>query len=171
MVLLREDGRTQPQIGELTGVSLSTVNRAHMADDNGGGQRAETKVERRSNTRKYDLEEEKDLLKQFAKAAGAGELLNIHDLKAAYEKAIEHSTSNSTIYNLLTRDNWRKLMPRPFHPDRDLEAQKDFKKVRSAVPKARLLASAQGLPLRIMFADEARFGRMNRPRRVGLPRG
>jgi Homeodomain-like domain len=29
MVLLREDGETQPKIAELTGVSLSTVNRAH----------------------------------------------------------------------------------------------------------------------------------------------
>jgi Winged helix-turn helix len=33
---LREDGKTQPEIAELTGVSLSTVNRAHMAYDNGG---------------------------------------------------------------------------------------------------------------------------------------
>jgi hypothetical protein len=54
MVLLREDGKTQPQIVELTGVSLSTVNRAHMAYDNGG--RAETKAEWRANTRKYDVE-------------------------------------------------------------------------------------------------------------------
>ena len=36
MVLLREDGKTQPKIAELTGVSLSTVNRTHMAYDNGG---------------------------------------------------------------------------------------------------------------------------------------
>ena len=36
MILLREDGKTQPDIAELTGVSLSTVNRAHMAYDNGG---------------------------------------------------------------------------------------------------------------------------------------
>jgi hypothetical protein len=41
---------------------------------------------------------EKALLARFAKAAGAGEMLNIHDLKAAYEKAIGHETSNSTIY-------------------------------------------------------------------------
>jgi hypothetical protein len=27
-------------------------------------------------------------------------MLNIHDLKAAYEKAIGHETSNSTVYNL-----------------------------------------------------------------------
>ena len=34
------------------------------------------------------LAEEKALLARFAKAAGAGELLNIHDIKAAYEKTI-----------------------------------------------------------------------------------
>ena len=37
--------------------------------------------------------------------------------------------------------------------------------------KARLLASAQGRSLRIMFADEARFGRMNRPRPCWAPKG
>src|SRR3954469_19684565 len=36
MVLLREDGKTQPQIAELTSASLSTINRAHMAYENGG---------------------------------------------------------------------------------------------------------------------------------------
>ena len=36
MVLLRESGMTQPAIAEAMGVSLSTVNRAHMAYDHGG---------------------------------------------------------------------------------------------------------------------------------------
>src|ERR1700680_4633235 len=36
MVLLRESGMTQPAIAEAMGVSLSTVNRAHMAYDQGG---------------------------------------------------------------------------------------------------------------------------------------
>jgi len=36
MVLLRESGMTQPAIAEAMGVSLSTVNRAHMAYDGGG---------------------------------------------------------------------------------------------------------------------------------------
>ena len=48
--------------------------------------------------------------------------------KAAYEKAIGHATSDSTVYNLLHRHGWRKLMPRPFHPKRDLAAQDAFKK-------------------------------------------
>jgi Winged helix-turn helix len=72
--------------------------------------------------------EEKALLARFAKAAGAGEMLNIHDLKAAYEQTIGHRTCNSTIYNLLARHGWRKLMPRPFHPQRNIAAQNAFKK-------------------------------------------
>jgi Winged helix-turn helix len=55
-------------------------------------------------------------------------MLNIHELKAAYEKAISHRTSNSTVYSLLAWHGWRGLMPRPFHPDRDVEAQNAFKK-------------------------------------------
>jgi hypothetical protein len=78
--------------------------------------------------------EEKGLLGRFGNAAGAGEMLNIHDLKAAYEQAIGHQTSNSTIYNLLARHGWRKLMPRPFHPQRDLAAQNDFKKAAFHAP-------------------------------------
>ena len=128
MVLLRESGMTQPSIAAAMGVSLSTVNRAHMAYDHGG---LEALKPRPSGGRKREnmtLEEEKALLARFAKAAGAGEMLNIHDLKAAYEKAIGHETSKSTIYNLLARHGWRKLMPRPFHPKRDLAAQNAFKK-------------------------------------------
>ena len=74
------------------------------------------------------LEEEKAFLAKFAKAAGAGELLDIGELKSAYEKEIGHPTSNSTVYDLLARHGWRKLMPRPFHPDRNIKAQEAYKK-------------------------------------------
>src|SRR5882724_2133807 len=126
MVLLRESGMTQPTIAEAMGVSLSTVNRAHMAYDQGGLKALRRKPSGGRKRENMTLAEEKALLTRFAKAAGAGELLNIHDLKAAYEKAIGHETSNSTVYNLLTRHGWRKLMPRPFHPKRDIAAQTDY---------------------------------------------
>jgi transposase len=128
MVLLRESGMTQPAIAAAMGVSLSTVNRAHMAYDDGGIKALKPKPIGGRQRENMTLAGEKALLACFAKAAGAGEMLNIHDLKAAYEQAIGHPTSNSTIYNLLVRHDWRKLMPRPFHPDRDLQAQKAFKK-------------------------------------------
>jgi transposase len=129
MVLLRESGMTQPAIAEAMGVSLSTVNRAHMAYDGGGGIKAlKPKPIGGRQRENMTLAEERALLAGFANAAGAGEMLNIHDLKAAYEKAIGHATSNSTVYNLLARHGWRKLMPRPFHPKRDIAAQNTFKK-------------------------------------------
>jgi transposase len=128
MVLLRERGMTQPEIAEAMGVSLSTVNRAHVAYDAGGIKALKPKPIGGRQCENMTLPEEKALLAKFAKAAGAGELLNVQDLKAAYEKAIGHSTSNSTIYNLLARLGWRKLMPRPFHPKQDIAAQNAFKK-------------------------------------------
>jgi transposase len=128
MVLLREDGMTQPSIAEVMGVSLSTVNRAHMSYDQAGIKALDPKPIGGRVRENMTLEEEEVLLARFANAAGAGEMLNIHDFKAAYEKAIGHETSNSTVYNVLNRHRWRKLMPRPFHPDQDIEAQKRFKK-------------------------------------------
>jgi transposase len=128
MVLLRESGMTQPAIAEAMGVSLSTVNRAHMAYDQGGLKALRPK---RCGGRKREnmtIAQEKALLARFAKAAGAGEMLNIHDFKLAYEQAIGHGTSNSTVYDLLARHGWRKLMPRPFHPRQDIAAQNAFKK-------------------------------------------
>jgi transposase len=128
MVLLRESGMTQPAIAEAMGVSLSTVNRAHMAYDGGGIKALKPKPIGGRQRENMTLSKEKALLAGFVRAAGAGEMLNIHDLKAAYEQAIGHPTSNSTVYNLLDRHDWRKLMPRPFHPKRNLAAQDAFKK-------------------------------------------
>lgn len=128
MVLLREGGMTQPAIAAAMGVSLSTVNRAHMAYDHGGLKALKSRPSGGRQRENMTLAGEKALLDRFAKAAGAGEMLNIHDLKASYETAIGHKTSNSTIYNVLARHGWRKLMPRPFHPKRDIAAQNAFKK-------------------------------------------
>ena len=103
----------QPAIAAAMGVSLSTVNRAHMAFDRGGIKALKPKPIGGRQRENMTVTEEKALLARFARAAGAGEMLNIHELKAAYEKAIGHETSNSTIYNLLARHG---------------AAQQDFKK-------------------------------------------
>src|ERR1700752_1179848 len=173
MVLLRESGMAQPAIAAAMGVSLSTVNRAHMAYDQGGIRALKPKPNGGRKHENMTVAEEKALLARFAKTAGAGEMLNIHDLKRAYEQQIGHQTSNSTVYNLLHRHGWRKLMPRPHHPKRDLAAQNNFKKngFPDAVRKARRTAAMRGRRLRIMFADEARFGRLNRIRPCLAPIG
>ncbi|HEY6406604.1 MAG TPA: winged helix-turn-helix domain-containing protein, partial [Ktedonobacteraceae bacterium] len=41
---------------------------------------------------------------------------------------VGHEVAESTIYRLLGRHGWRKLMPRPTHPKASKEAQEQFKK-------------------------------------------
>src|ERR1700720_4660604 len=55
MVLLRESGMTQPLIAAAMGVSLSTVNRAHMAYDHGGIEALKPETKRRTQAREYEL--------------------------------------------------------------------------------------------------------------------
>src|SRR5471032_872521 len=76
MVLLRETGMTQPAISEAMGVSLSTVNRAHMAFDHGGIKALKSMPSGGRKRENMSLAEERALLARFAKAAGAGEMLN-----------------------------------------------------------------------------------------------
>jgi hypothetical protein len=77
MVLLRESGMAQPAIAAAMGVSLSTVNRAHMAYDHGGIEALKPKPNGGRKHENMTLAEEKALLARFARAASAGEMLNI----------------------------------------------------------------------------------------------
>ena len=104
MVLLREAGMTQPAIAEAMGVSLSTVNRAHMAFDRLAQAQMPTSVSSQAGPR------------------GAKRAL---------------------------------LKPKNGFP--------------RGVRRAARAAAARGRPLRVMFADEARFGRINRPRPCWAP--
>ena len=81
MVLWREIGMTQPAIAQGMGVSLSTVNRAHMAYDHGGIKALKPKPNGGRKRENMSLAEEKAFLARFATTAGAGEMLHIHDLK------------------------------------------------------------------------------------------
>jgi transposase len=73
----------QPAIAAAMGVSLSTVNRAHMAYDHGGTEALKPKPNGGRKHQNMTLAEEKVLLARFARPAGSGEMLNIHDLKGA----------------------------------------------------------------------------------------
>src|SRR6201984_1831445 len=75
MVLLREQGLAQPAIAAAMGVSLSTVNRAHMAYDRSGIKALKPKPCGGRQRQNMTIAEEKTLLARFPKAAGAGAML------------------------------------------------------------------------------------------------
>src|SRR6516164_7869585 len=87
MVLLREDGKTQPQIGELTGIAEHGQSSAYGLRQ-WWGQRAETKAERRSNTRKYDAGRGKGSSQAICESGRRRRAPEYSRLEAAYEKAI-----------------------------------------------------------------------------------
>ena len=130
--LRASQGLTQEEIAKAVGVSRSTVSRTHMAWFAKG--MASLKIASNGGRirENMSLAEEEAFLKKFTHPAGAGELVCIQDIQKAYEQKIGHSTGSTTIYSLLKRHGWRKLMPRPHHPRRDIKAQQRFKKTSNA---------------------------------------
>ena len=74
------------------------------------------------------LEAEREFLAPFFGRAEKGELATTEEIWHAFEARVGHQVDESTIYRLLNRHGWRKLMPRPRHPKADLPAQEQFKK-------------------------------------------
>jgi len=84
----------------------------------------------RGNRRNMSVEEEEKLLEAFKEQAAAGQMVEIGEIKAAYEEKIGRSldSSRGQIYRVLHRHDWRKIMPRSRHPnkasDEAIEASK-----------------------------------------------
>jgi transposase len=74
------------------------------------------------------LEEERQLLQEFLPQAEKGGILEVSRVKAAYEKVLGRQVPKSTIYRMLARHGWRKVVPRPRHPKSDAATQAAFKK-------------------------------------------
>jgi transposase len=77
-------------------------------------------------------EQEAQLLSKFASLAGQGGVVEASALRRAYEEKVDAKVAKSTVYRLLARQGWRKLVPRPYHPDASRKQQEAFKKTASA---------------------------------------
>ena len=74
-------------------------------------------------------QEEEAFLTPFFETAKKGGILIVHVVKEAYEKKVGQRVGSSTIYDLLHRHGWRKIVPRPSHPQGDPIAREKFKTV------------------------------------------
>ena len=73
-------------------------------------------------------EQEAELLAPFTKMATSGEMLHVSEIKKVLEERVGTPVAASTVYRMLDRHGWRKVMPRPRHPKADFQAQDAFKK-------------------------------------------
>lgn len=120
-------GLTVEQISTITEYSLSTV--SHLISLYNRTGIAEILVKKcGGNHRNMTPKEEKEFLEPFRKQALAGEILEVSEIITAYSKILNKQVSKSTVYDLLHRNCWRKLMPRSKHPnkasDEEIEAYK-----------------------------------------------
>jgi transposase len=73
-------------------------------------------------------EEEAKLLGSFTEEAARGSLLVVGQIKARLESQMGRPFALSSVYALLHRHGWRKLVPDKRHPQSDPEAQEAWKK-------------------------------------------
>ena len=67
----------------------------------------------KGNHRNLSYEEEEAILEPFRARAEAGQMVEISEIKKAYDERIGRSTDkdHGRIYRVLERHNWRKIMP------------------------------------------------------------
>lgn len=142
-VLLRATlGLPAAQIARLLGWSTATVHVLHSRWAKEG--EAIFEVRERGGPRHQYLsdQEEQQALAPFLRRAQAGDMLGVAQIQQAYEQRLGKTVAPSTIYRLLARHGWRKVVPRPRHPKADRAAQAAFKKSFAA----RYAAKSRGKP-------------------------
>jgi len=75
-------------------------------------------------------EQEQRLIESLRKKRVKGILLP--PKKSSLPTSSGHQVHKTTIYRLLERHEWHKIVPRPKHPKEDSQAQEEFKKLCSA---------------------------------------
>ena len=119
-LLMRAKGNKLAETAQATGYSYSNITKL-VRTYREGGLAAIVENHYGGNHRNMSYEEEAALLKPFEKKAEAGQMVEISEIKAAYEEAVGHSIGTSQIYYVLHRHKWRKVMPRSRHPKKASE--------------------------------------------------
>jgi transposase len=128
-VLIRATlGSSAAQIAQLLGWSTATVHVLHSRWAKEGDAIFDLRGRGGRRHQHLSVEREQALLAPFVKRAEAGGMLNVSEIQQAYEEQTGVQVAPSTVYRLLDRHGWRKVVPRPRHPKADVAAQAAFKK-------------------------------------------
>lgn len=118
--------RKAEEIARHCGVSKATVHNVISTYNRLGVAAVETAGKGGRRREYLTLTEEEQFLAPFFTRAQSGEIATVVQIQEAFEAKIGHPVDDSTIYRLLHRHGWRKLMPRPRHPKNDPEKQEQF---------------------------------------------
>jgi transposase len=120
--------RPAEEIAAQLGVSRPFVSKIASLYKRFGPQGLETSGPGGRRNEYLSKDEEAAFLAPFIERAAQGEIVTAKVIRQAFEQRLGHQVDESTIYRLLQRYQWRKVMPRPYHPKADPVAQAEFKK-------------------------------------------
>jgi len=123
-------GSSATEIARLLGWSVATVHMLHSRYTREGDALFDLKAKGGRRNQHLTFEEEAEFLAPFLDSAAKGGILVVSQVQVAYEVKIGKAVPPSTVYRLLARHDWRKIVPRPQHPKADPAAQAAFKKTR-----------------------------------------
>lgn len=72
--------------------------------------------------------QEKEILQSLSEPAARGEVVVAQAVRTAVEATLGRTVGRDFPFRMLHRHQWRKVSPRPEHPEKDPEAQETFKK-------------------------------------------
>ena len=121
-------GSTAAEIAQLLGWSTATVHVIHSRWAKEGEALFDLRARGGRRHQHLSAQEEDRLLAPFAAKAHAGGLLHVSEIRRALEQQVGSPVAASTVYRMLDRHGWRKVVPRPRHPKADMQAQGAFKK-------------------------------------------
>lgn len=131
-VLIRATlGSTAAEIAQLLGWSTATVHVIHSRWAKEGDEIFDLRGRGGRRHQHLSAEQEQQLLAPFIARAQAGGMLKVAEIQQAFQERVGKEVASSTIYRLLDRHGWRKVVPRPRHPKADVQAQSAFKKTSS----------------------------------------
>ena len=129
VVLPLEYGFSIAQVAAVLGLSKGWACQLRRRFIQAGGLPAESKPKRGGRHREImSKEEEAAFLAPFFDKAIHGGILIVSEIKIALDKRMGRKTALASTYNLLHRNNWRKLAPDKRHTKTDVDAQIEWKK-------------------------------------------
>lgn len=122
------DPRPAKEIAKHVGVSVDTVHQT-ISNYNRFGPSALEGPGRGGRRNSYlSLEEERGFLEPFIEKAKIGQIATVAEIQQVFEERVGRAVVETTIYRLLDRHKWRKIVPRPRHRQASPEGQEAFKK-------------------------------------------
>lgn len=166
VLMLRYEGKKLDEITKMTNLhrtSITQMCRRYREQ----GLEEYTRNKHQSHHWLLSWEQEEEILNQFND--GTGKQVTANEIKAVLDEACGKDTGRVYVYNVLKRHGWSKKCPAQGIRKQQTKRLAKPQKIKSCVLDAR--SQNKTKTVRLMFEDEAGFGRINKPKRCWCPKG